>query len=162
MNLITHQRFGWALVVAVACGLPILAAIGCNTAAPPAGGGTADPEPNASLDDLQGEWLYLRVDAEDQQILDAECITIEDDVVSEFADECEGDDLLLSSASITVDGDTFVVRFRVVVTDPDEPAESAEITATVTAEGDIFVGTEETEGGVGGSLQIVLRRPEEG
>ena len=137
----------------------MLAGSGCTTAAP-AGDGTVTPprDDEVGLEDLQGEWLYLRV--EDEQLLTGDCITISDDLITEFIDHCDGDDLLLSSASITADGDTFVLRFTIIVTDPDEPAESVEITATLTPEGDIFVGTEETDPPLGGSGQIVLRRPE--
>lgn len=158
MTINTHKWFGLASVFIAALSFAfIYGAAGCSTSAP-AGGG-APVANNIGLEDIQGEWLYLRI--EDDELISGDCLTIENDQVAEFIDNCDGEDLLLSSSDITEAGGTFVLRFVVEVTIPDEPAESVEITATLTQDGDIFVGTEVTDPPLALGDQIVLRRPEE-
>ena len=161
VSIITNRRCRLsAVLIAVYCISHSVFIAGCNTAAPAGGSGAQPAQPNdsASLEDLQGEWLYLR--AEGDQLISGDCIIIEDDQVAEFIDNCDGEDLLLSSSDITTNGGTFVLRLVIEVTIPDEPAESLEITTTLAQEGDIFVGTEVTDPPVPLGDQIVLRRPE--
>ncbi|MCP4589366.1 MAG: hypothetical protein GY842_01345 [bacterium] len=136
----TTKRDGMACgAIVVGCLAAACLVLGCNTAAP----APAAPNNGGGLEALQGEWLYVRGDA--QQPLSVDCITITDDVVTEFVDGCEGDDLLLDSDPIAKHGNTYALELRVevIVVEPDgTTVETALLSVEIVEQGDTFVGTE--------------------
>lgn len=163
------------LVTVLALGAVLMLA-GCERRAPiGSGGGGGAPAGRAGVavdpSAIEGKWLYFHV--EDQKIVHGSgfCITIEDNRVSQFvpirvtesAARCDGENLLVSGEAITSQEAALVLRFTIrQASEGDAERPQLDVTATVAANGELFVGEEKTAAPDGRTLtsEIVLRTPE--